>query len=227
MRRIVIILTASLISASNLSAQVTSYHFNFHIGGGFLKATEHRGFQEFWNSGYNIYGGLSYGLSDEFEIGLRAGHSEFPVNEEKAAERAYPMGADSLQQYKSISITTVNLLIKLNFYKMSSKTKAYFLFNAGWAWPNGAFIKTVSDYGDTIVVIPLFIEREETIAFGAGIDREISEHAGFFVELTYRIIFQRQKPSYFGYPLPVTDWLESNHADFYRLAAGLRYSLRY
>jgi hypothetical protein len=227
MRRHLLFIIAGLISASNLSAQVTSYHYDFHIGGGLLKATEHRGFQEFWNSGYNIYGGLSYGLSDEFEIGLRAGHSEFPINEEKAARRVDSLGADFSQDYKNISITTLNLLIKLNFYKMNNKTKAYFLFNAGWAWPNGAFIKTVSDYGDTVVVIPLFIEREETIAFGAGIDREISEYAGFFVELTYRIIFQRQKPSYFGYPLPVTDWPESNHADFYRLAAGLRYSLRY
>lgn len=227
MRKISLFFIAGIISASNLSAQVTSYHFNFHAGAGLLKASKHRDFKELWNSGHNISGGFTYELSRSVEVGLCAGHNRFGVNENRAAELAYAMGAHYLLQSDDISITTLDLLLKFNYFGIENEFKAYLLLKLGWAWPNGAFVNAVDDDGDFLVAMPFPKERQETISFGTGIDRDISKKAGLFIELTYRIIYLRETELYLDYPRPVPMWPETHHADFYRLAAGLRYSIRY
>ncbi|UCE65957.1 MAG: hypothetical protein JSU85_14055 [Candidatus Zixiibacteriota bacterium] len=227
MRIFALFLATGLISASNLFAQVTSYHFNFHSGAGLLKASKHRDFKELWSSGYNISGGFTYELSDEIEVGLCAEHHRFPVNESRAAELAQSMGAIDLLERQDISVTTLSLLFRINCYGIENKFEAYLLFTLGWAWPNGAFVSATDDDGDFLVALPFPEERQETISFGTGIDRNISKSAGLFIELTYRIIYLRETELYIDYPRPVPMWPETHHADFYRLAAGLRYSLRY
>ncbi|UCC78747.1 MAG: hypothetical protein JSW64_10750 [Candidatus Zixiibacteriota bacterium] len=192
-----------------------------------MKASKHRDFKKLWSSGYNISGGFAYELSDEVKVGLCAGRHKFPVNESRAAEMAYSMGALNLLETEDISITTLSLLFRINCYGIENKFEAYLLFTLGWAWPNGAFVNAADDDGDFLVAMPFPKEREETISFGAGIDRSVSRSAGLFIELTYRIIYLRETELYAEYPQPVPTWPETHHADFYRLAAGLRYSLRF
>lgn len=208
-------------------AQVTSYHFNFHAGGGVLKVSKHHDFKKIWSSGYDISGGFTYEFSEEVEVGLCAEHHKFAVNESRAAEMAQSMGAFYLLEKQDISITTLDLLFRIDCYGIENKFEAYLLFTLGWAWPNGAFVSAVDNDGDFLVAMPFSQEKEETISFGAGIDRHISRNAGLFIELTYRIIYLRETELYIEYPQQVSEWPETHHADFYRLGAGLRYSLRY
>lgn len=227
MRRYLLFIIAPLISASNLSAQIASYHIDFHAGTGFLKATKHHDFRELWGTGYNLGGDLTYELSELFAAGIYAGYNRFAVDRAAAANMALDMGAQDLLESSDISLITLNMLLRFKFYSARNKSDAYLLFQFGWTWPNGAFVGAIKDSSNFLVAMPFPKEREETISFGAGIDRKISKNTGLFVELTYRIIYLRWTELYLDYPRPITEWPETHHADFFRLAVGMRYSLKY
>jgi hypothetical protein len=164
-----------------------------YIGGTVAMPMSPEAFSDYWKMGFGGLGGFSLEMSPGVEVGVMAGYSSFPFDEDKLLESVVPASVTgAVVEITGADLTALEIMAfgKYTFGSGEAPFKPYFIGLAG--------LDMLSVDDATICVdVPGVITIEQTVSgpdesaialgFGAGFDYAFNPSTGLWMDVRYML----------------------------------------